>query len=118
MIAERDSGELLGGLSTRGRNNHFDTLRFLNGAGAFSPDSRRIAFVVERRGRQGIAITTVPELEIRETLFFEDIESISQLAWSSTPHTTPPERAWSTSPIGRRRPILRFATTKDRDWNL
>jgi Tol biopolymer transport system component len=81
IVAETDTGEVLGTLSARSRSAHFDALRFMYGAGAFSPEGERLAFVIERRGRQGIAIAEVPSLEIEETLFFDEIEAISHVAW-------------------------------------
>ncbi len=80
-IADTQSGEILGRLSTSATSRHFDQLRFTDSSGSFSPGGDRFALVVQRRGDNGIAIADVPSLDIRETLFFEEVTSISHVAW-------------------------------------
>ncbi len=80
-LADTQSGKLLGKLSASGASRHFDQLRFTESSGDFAPAGDRFAFVIQRNGDNGIAIASVPELEIEQTLFLDEITGISHVAW-------------------------------------
>lgn len=61
---------------------HFDALRFIDSAGAFSPDGNRFAFVVERQGDNAVSIVSVADGRIERTIALRRLEAISSLAWS------------------------------------
>ncbi len=81
-IADLDSGRVLGSVSTFGANRHFDQLKFTGSSGAFSPTDDRFAFIIQRKGDNGIALAKIPDLEINRTLFFDEIGTISHIAWN------------------------------------
>lgn len=80
-IADVESGEVVGRLSTSGTSRHFDQLRFTDSSGTFSPEGDRFAFIIQRRGDNGVAIASVPDLEIQQTFFWDDVTGLSHVAW-------------------------------------
>jgi hypothetical protein len=80
-VADTESGEVLGRLPASGANRHFDQLRFTESSGDFAPGGDRFAFVIQRSGDNGVAIASVPDLEIERTLFWGEVTGISHVAW-------------------------------------
>ncbi|MFW5728819.1 MAG: peptidase S9 [Spirochaetota bacterium] len=80
-VADVESGEIVGRLSTTGTNRHFDQLRFTDSSGTFSPEGDRFAFIIQRRGDNGVAIASVPDLKIQQTFFWDDVTGLSHVAW-------------------------------------
>jgi hypothetical protein len=80
-VAEVESGDVVGRLSAIDAHRHFDELRFTESAGRFSPDGTRLAFIVQEAGEMGIAIASIPELEILETMRWDTFGIISHVDW-------------------------------------
>jgi hypothetical protein len=55
-LADLASGRITRRLSQSATDPHFDSLEFLNSAGAWSPDGSRLAVAAARGGRPGVAI--------------------------------------------------------------
>ena len=64
------------------RSPHFDALRFMSSAGAWSPDSKLFAFVVFQKGDNAISILDVESGEIIETFTLKDVDGMTYLAWA------------------------------------
>ncbi len=82
FVADTRTGEVLGRLAETDRNPHFDALAFTNTTGAWSPDSRRFAFVTYDEGDHEIAIADVASREVERTLDLGEVGAASSLAWS------------------------------------
>lgn len=81
-MANAETGEVIKKLVSSNTDQHFDALRFMNSAGAWSPDAGKFAFVVFKNGDNSIAILDVKRREIEKTIPFDKVDQISDLAWS------------------------------------
>jgi hypothetical protein len=81
-LADGHSGKMIRKLVSSNTDAHFDALRFMNSAGAWSPDSREFAFVVIRKGDNAVAIATVPGGDIRRVISINTVDAITDLAWA------------------------------------
>jgi len=82
FVADAETGEIVQELEGTRSNPHFDALRFINSAGAWSPDGRRFAFITFADGRNEINTFNVQTGEIRTRTAVEDVGAIHNLAWS------------------------------------
>ena len=82
FLVDTATGRHVQPLASSDTNAHYDALNFINDAGAWSPDSRSFAFVVEKSGHDAVAIVDVPGGNVRKVIPFEGIADISGLAWS------------------------------------
>ncbi len=81
-MANAKTGEVIKKLVSSNTDQHFDALRFMNSAGAWSPTADKFAFVVFKNGDNSIAILDVKRLEIEKTIPFDKADQITDLAWS------------------------------------
>ncbi len=81
-LADINSGKIINKLSSFDTDIHFDNLRFMNSSGTWSPDSKKIAFVVVRKGDNQIAIFDLEENKITRSIKVPDINGIMHLDWS------------------------------------
>jgi Tol biopolymer transport system component len=86
-LANAKSGEIIRKVSSSAQNAHIDAFAFLESSGAWSPDSRRFAYVVFSRGRNKIAISDVAEGEITEEIEVPGVPAINNLTWSPDGNT-------------------------------
>jgi len=82
FVADAETGEIVQELEGTRSNPHFDALRFINSAGAWSPDGRRFAFITFTDGRNEINTFNVQTGEIRTRTAVENVGAIHNLAWS------------------------------------
>ncbi|HEX9986728.1 MAG TPA: BamA/TamA family outer membrane protein [Thermoanaerobaculia bacterium] len=81
FLADARTGQIIRRLVSEDRDAHFESLRFIEGAGAWAPDGKRLAFVTFARGDNFLSIVDV---ETRKTEHHRvpGVESISNVAWS------------------------------------
>ena len=82
FVADAETGEIVQQLEGTRSNPHFDALRFINSAGAWSPDGRRFAFITFAEGRNEINTFNVQTGEIKTRTVVQDVGAIHNLAWS------------------------------------
>jgi Tol biopolymer transport system component len=82
FLVDSATGRRVTPLAASDTNAHYDALNFVNDAGAWSPDSRSFAFVVQKSGHDAVAIVEVPGGRVRKVIPFTDIADVSGLAWS------------------------------------
>ncbi len=63
-------------------NRHFDSLRFIDSSGSWSPDGKKFAFVVLEKGVDRIAIADAARRRIERRIRVPGINSITNPAWS------------------------------------
>lgn len=82
FLADAKTGKFIKKISTASRDDHIDALSFTGSSGAWSPDSRRFAYVVFAGGKNKLVITDV--LKRRSDVDFEipEVPSFSYPAWS------------------------------------
>jgi len=81
-VADAQTGEIIQELEGTQSNPHFDALRFINSAGAWSPDGRQFAFITFTEGRNEINTFNVKTGEIQTRTVVENVGAIQNLAWS------------------------------------
>jgi hypothetical protein len=82
FLADARSGEIIKRLASPSTDPHFDALRFINSAGAWSPDGKQLAFIVFQKGDNRIALLDIESRRITKRLKVEGTGTISNLSWS------------------------------------
>ena len=82
FVADSRTGEVVQELRSTRSNPHFDALRFINSAGAWSPDGRQFAFVTFTQGRNEINILDVESGSISRRTAVREVGAIQNLDWS------------------------------------
>ncbi|HEX6161471.1 MAG TPA: BamA/TamA family outer membrane protein [Thermoanaerobaculia bacterium] len=81
FLADAKTGKVIRKLISSERDSHFESLRFIESAGAWAPDNKRMAFVTFARGDNFLSIIDV---ETRDTdhIKVPGLEAILNVAWS------------------------------------
>jgi Tol biopolymer transport system component len=81
-LADAETGKVLKTLAGSDSDARYDVLNFIDSAGTWSPDSRSFAFVVQKGGRDAVAIVEVPSARLMKIVALPDIKGVAGLAWS------------------------------------
>ena len=81
FLADAKTGKVIRRLISSDRDPHFESLRFIESAGAWSPDNRRIAFITFARGDNYLSFVDV-ETRKTEHVKVPGLEAITNVAWS------------------------------------
>src|SRR5687767_6508391 len=81
FLADAKTGKVIRKLVSSDRDPHFESLRFIEAAGSWSPDNRKLAFITFARGDNFLSIVDV---ETRDTdhISVPGLEAILNVAWS------------------------------------
>src|SRR5688500_17003137 len=81
FLADAKTGKVIRRLVSSDRDPHFESLRFIEAAGSWSPDNRKLAFITFARGDNFLSIVDV---ETRDTdhISVPGLEAILNVAWS------------------------------------
>ncbi|MEX0601379.1 MAG: peptidase S9, partial [Rhodothermales bacterium] len=82
FVADAETGEVITSLQNPAADRHMDALRFINSAGSWSPDGRRLAFVSFAKGDNQISIFNVENRSVRERFSVEGVSAMTNLSWS------------------------------------
>ncbi|MBI4521454.1 MAG: PD40 domain-containing protein, partial [Gemmatimonadetes bacterium] len=82
FLADASTGKVIRKLASSGADPHFDALRYLDSSGSWSPDSRKLVFVVAAAGDHQLAIVDVESGEIERKIPVDGVGAISGPAWS------------------------------------
>jgi hypothetical protein len=80
-VADAVTGRVVRKLTSPNRDLHFDALNFINSAGAWSPDGRKLAVPVFKEGRNEINIYDVASGHVDRTIRLEAATGINDVAW-------------------------------------
>ena len=82
FLADAQTGEVIRRLR-RGSlfDPHFQALRYINSAGAWAPDSRRLAFSALRAGRDRLVVIDVRTADVLHEAAIPDVEEIANPSW-------------------------------------
>lgn len=83
FLADARTGEIIRKLTTTSQANHIDAISFLESSGAWSPDSRRFAYVVFSKGQNKIIITEVSSSNIIQEIEIHGVPAMNNLTWSA-----------------------------------
>ncbi len=81
-LADARTGEIKRKLLSAEADPHFDSLRFLDSAGSWSPDGQRFAFVVATRGDNALAVLDVRSRRIERTYEVGGVGAMWNPTWS------------------------------------
>jgi hypothetical protein len=81
-VAEVDTGEVIHRLTRTAVDPHFQSLQFLQSAGTWSPDSRRLAVATVQHGRAVIVVFDVESGDTVDEIRMEQRGEIFQPSWS------------------------------------
>lgn len=82
FVADARTGEIRSKLVSEDSDPHFDSLRFLDSAGSWSPDGSRFAFVVLARGDNEIAVVDVRSRDIIRRYNADGVGGMWNPSWS------------------------------------
>ena len=80
-LADASTGKVIRKLVSSDRDPHFESLRFIEAAGAWSPDSRQLAFITFSKGDNYLSTVNVENGHI-EHQKVAGLEAINNVAWS------------------------------------
>ncbi len=86
FLADAKTGKVIRHLVEGDRDAHFESLRFIESGGAWSPDSRRLAFVTFAKGDNYLGIIDVESRRV-ESVAVPGLDAIHNVAWSPDGHT-------------------------------
>ena len=81
FLADVQTGEVLRPLQ-RNETPYIDGIRYIDSSGAWSPDSRKLAFVIFSGGDNQLAIMDVQSGEIEDRIEIEELGAIQNPAWA------------------------------------
>lgn len=81
FLADAKTGQAIRHLVSSDRDAHFESLRFIESGGAFSPDGNRLAFITFARGDNLLSIIDVNSRAL-ENIKVPDLDAINNVAWS------------------------------------
>jgi len=81
FLADAQTGKVIRKLASTDRNGHFESLRFVDSAGSWSADSRRLAFVTFEKGDNYLGIVDVDSRNFK-SVRVPGVDAISNVAWS------------------------------------
>lgn len=82
FIADAETGQVIKKLKAAGGNSHFDSIRFINSAGSWSPDGRKFAFVTFVQGDNEISILDWRSGSIERRISVSGVAAITNPVWS------------------------------------
>ena len=81
FLSDAKTGQVIRRLVSSERDAHFESLRFIESAGAWSPDSKQLAFVTFSKGDNFLSFVDV-ETRRTEHVKVPNLEAIINVAWS------------------------------------
>ncbi len=81
-LADVATGKVIRQLTSVTTDAHYDALSFLSSPGTWSPDGRRLAFVVYAGGDNELDVLDVERRRVVQRISLSDIGSITDPAWS------------------------------------
>ncbi|MFQ5448937.1 MAG: TolB family protein, partial [Saprospiraceae bacterium] len=81
FLANAVNGKIIRKIHSATKNGHLDDLDFIESAGTWAPDSRRIAFVAVRKGQNVLVIKDIKG-KMLETFEIPGVPAFSNPAWS------------------------------------
>ena len=85
-LADAKTGKVIRRLVSSDRDPHFESLRFIEAAGSWSPDGRKLAFITFAKGDNFLSIVDV-ETRNTEHIKVPGLEAILNVAWSPDGNT-------------------------------
>ncbi len=81
-VADAQTGKILKTLASPTRGGHFDDLSFISSAGAWSPDSKKFAFIVFADGDNEIHVLDVASRDVDARIKTAGVGAVTGVTWS------------------------------------
>ena len=81
-IADAETGRIVKKLRSASTDPHFDAIRFMNSAGAWSPDGDQFAVVTFAEGDNELAVWDVNQEAFQRRISVDGVTALAQPAWS------------------------------------
>jgi hypothetical protein len=81
-LADAETGKVLHRVVNTALDPHFSSLEFIDSAGAWAPDGRRIVFAAVHQGRPELVLLDIETMKIEREIPFTHLDSIINPAWS------------------------------------
>lgn len=81
-VADATTGRIVKRLSGPRTDNHFDAVSFISSAATWSPDGRKMAYVVFAEGDHEVAILDVRSGDVERRVAIPGVPAINTVAWS------------------------------------
>lgn len=81
FLADARTGQIIRKLVSSSSNAHFDAIRFIDSAGSWSPDSKKLAFIVFEKGDNYLGLCDVDTRHV-ESIRVPGIDAINSVSWS------------------------------------
>ncbi|HEY5609723.1 MAG TPA: peptidase S9, partial [Thermoanaerobaculia bacterium] len=82
FLAEASTGKVIRKLLSEDADPHIDSVRFIDSAGSWSPDSKKLAFIVTEKGDNRIAILDVDSRNVDQRISIPGVDAITNPVWS------------------------------------
>src|SRR5258708_10159158 len=89
FVADAQTGHVIKRLVGPTSNSHFDAISFISSSGAWSPDNRKFAFILQAEGNHEIGVLAVETANAERRIRAPNVGAISNLAWSPARPTLP-----------------------------
>jgi WD40 repeat protein len=86
FLADATTGAVIRKLVSTAADPHFDSLQFLESAGAWDATGKRFAFATLQRGHPVLTILDMPGGAVRRERAFEDLDQMVSPTWSPDGH--------------------------------
>ena len=86
FLADAKTGQVIRQLASSDRDAHFESLRFIESGGAWSPDGKQLMFITFEKGDNFLAIVDVGSGKIK-SLRVPGLDAINNVAWGPDGHT-------------------------------
>ncbi|GAC1435858.1 MAG: basic secretory protein-like protein [Thermoanaerobaculia bacterium] len=86
FLADARTGKVIRQLASSDRDAHFESLRFIESGGAWSPDGKQLAFITFQKGDNFLTIVNV-ETRALKSIRVPGLDAINNVAWSPDGHT-------------------------------
>lgn len=86
FLADAKTGQVIRKLVSSDRDAHFESLRFIESAGSWSPDSKRLAFITFSKGDNFLSLVDVETRRV-EHIRVPGLKAIINVAWSPDGNT-------------------------------
>ena len=81
-LADARTGRIIRKLVSPSSDPHFDALNFVQSSGAWSPDSRQFAFMVDENGKNNVAVVDVETGKLTRKIDLSGVNAVNAVAWS------------------------------------
>ncbi|HEX9162850.1 MAG TPA: BamA/TamA family outer membrane protein [Thermoanaerobaculia bacterium] len=86
FLADAHTGKVVSHLVSTDRDAHYESLRFIESGGAWSPDGKQLAFITFEKGDNYLGIINVDSQRIKN-IRVPGLDAINNVAWSPDGHT-------------------------------